>query len=137
MLRLTAPLAVVAAIGATLVASPPRHRLHLPIPPLPRSLSVDEQEWSIIPSHTVVAAGTVTFAVYDRGMDAHNLTIKGPGRSLTGPGRLRGSINLQSGASGTLVAHLKPGTYLLYCSLFLGTPDSHYMKGMHTLLTVR
>ena len=40
-------------------------------------MSVDEQEWSITPSHTVVAAGTVTFHDYNRGMDAHNLTIKG------------------------------------------------------------
>jgi plastocyanin len=107
-----------------------RHRLHLPLPPLPNTLSVDEQEWSITPSHTVVSAGRVTFHDYDRGMDAHNLTIAG------GDGPL-GAVSVQPGEGGTLVANLKPGTYTLYCSLFAGTPESHYMKGMHTTITVR
>jgi plastocyanin len=119
------------ALALPLSSDARRHRLHLPIPPLPTSLSVDEQEWSITPSHTVVAAGTVTFHDYNRGMDTHNLTIKGPN------GQQDGATWVQSGGSGTIVAKLQPGTYLLYCSMFMGTPQSHYAKGMHTLITVR
>ncbi len=118
------------ALALPLSSDARRHRLHLPVPPLPTSLSVDEQEWSITPSHTVVAAGTDTFHDYNRGMDTHNLTIKGPNG-------LVGATWVESGDSGTIVAKLQPGTYLLYCSMFMGTPQSHYAKGMHTLITVR
>jgi uncharacterized cupredoxin-like copper-binding protein len=121
---------IVAVLAAPLSSDARRHRLHLPIPPLPNTLSVDEQEWSITPSHTVVAAGTVTFHDYNRGMDAHNLTIKGPSGQA-------GVVSVDPGTSGTITAHLKPGTYLLYCSLYANTPESHYMKGMHTVITVR
>lgn len=130
MMRLPAPVAVVAAVTAPLIFGAQLHRLHRPPPPLAKSLTVDEQEWSIIPSQRVVAAGTVTFRVYDRGMDEHNLTIEGPGG-------IQGLTWVQSGQSSTIVAHLRPGTYLLYCSMFMGTPQSHYARGMHTLLTVR
>jgi uncharacterized cupredoxin-like copper-binding protein len=137
MMRLTAPLAVVAALIGTALTGAPRHRLHRPPPALPTSLSVDLQEYSVTPSHRVLAAGTVTFSVYNRGMDEHNLTIRGPGTSPTGAGRVRGAIWLQPGTSGRLVAKLKPGKYLLYCSMFMGTPQSHYALGMHALVAVR
>jgi len=130
MTRLGAPIAVLAALTAPLTFGVQHHRLHRPPPPLARSLTVDEQEWSIIPSQRVVAAGVVTFHDYDRGQDAHNLTIKGPGG-------VQGVVWLQSGGSGTIVAHLQPGTYVLYCSMYAGTPQSHEALGMHTLLTVR
>jgi plastocyanin len=130
-LATAAVVAVLAGALVTPLSSEARHhRLHLPLPPLPSTLSVDEQEWSVIPSHTVVAAGRVTFHDYDRGMDAHDLTIAGPGGHA-------GTVVVQPGGSATLVANLKPGTYVLYCSLFQGTPESHYMKGMHTTITVR
>ena len=125
-----APAVLVTALAAALASAVPHHRLHRPPIPLARSLSVDESEWSIVPSQRMVAAGTVTLHVYNRGMDEHNLTIKGPGG-------IRGVIWLQSGQSGTIVAHLRRGTYMLYCSMFMGTPQSHYMMGMHTVLTAR
>jgi hypothetical protein len=133
VIRLQKPLVVFAAAVAPFMPSHGgvRHRLHLPPPPLPSSLAVDEQEWSIIPSQTVVAAGTVHFEVYDRGQDAHDLVIQGAN------GDVRGITHLTSGGSAAIVANLKPGTYLLYCSMFMGTPQSHYAKGMHTLLRVR
>jgi hypothetical protein len=37
----------------------------------------------------------------------------------------------------TIVAKLPPGRYKLYCSMFAGTPQSHEMLGMNTLITVR
>ncbi len=112
----------------------PPHRLHFPTPPLPHALTVDEQEWSVRPSETVIAAGTVKIAVYNRGMDTHNLTVQGPG-GLSG--RIRAVVTLASGASAVITAHLPRGRYVFYCSLFMGTPMSHYARGMHATVTVR
>jgi plastocyanin len=132
MTRLCA-LVVVAVAAATFAApaSSRRHRLHLPLPPLPRSLAVDEQEWSVIPSQTVVAAGTVRFTAYDRGMDAHDMQLIAPN------GRVLGTVFMEPGSSAKLTASLQPGTYRLICSLFAGTPESHEARGMHSLLLVR
>jgi len=113
-----------------------RHRLILPTPPLSHSLTVDESEWSVVPSQRVLAAGEVTFQVYDRGQDAHNLTVQGP-VTASGPGLIRGQVWMQSGGSATIVAKLPAGTYRLYCSMFMGTPQSHYKLGMHALISVR
>jgi plastocyanin len=88
-----------------------------------------------VPSERVVADGTVTFEVYDRGQDEHNLTVQGP-ITPTSAGQIRGQVWMQSGGSATIVANLPPGTYKLYCSMFAGTPQSHEMLGMHTLITV-
>jgi hypothetical protein len=116
------------AISATALASD--HRIHKAPPPLAHSLTVDEQEWSVRPSKRVVAAGVVRFRAYDRGQDSHNLVI-------AGPGGVHIVISLKSGGSAPIVARLRRGTYRLYCSLYAGTPQSHYGLGMHTLLTVR
>jgi len=113
-----------------------RHRLILPTPPLPHSLTVDESEWVIVPSQRVIAAGSDTFQVYDRGQDEHNLTIQGP-ITRTSTGRMRAQVWMQSGGSATIVANLPAGTYKLYCSMFAGTPQSHEKLGMHALITVR
>jgi plastocyanin len=129
---LAAAVAAAPAAGSTLR----RHRLLLPTPPLPRSLTVDESEWAVVPSERVVGAGTITFQVYDRGEDAHNLTVQGPVTS-TGDGRIRGQVLMQSGGMATIVAKLPAGTYKLYCSLFAGTPQSHEMLGMLAEITVR
>ena len=133
-----------AAVGiAVMAAAAPagggalqRHRLILPTPPLPHNLTVDESEWQIIPSERIVAAGTVTMEVYDRGQDEHNLTVQGPITS-SGDGTIRGQVWLQSGASTTLTAKLAPGRYKLYCSMFAGTPQSHEAMGMLSSITVR
>jgi plastocyanin len=133
---LAVSLAVVAAAGSATGTITRKHRLLLPTPPLPRSLTVDESEYVVVPSERVVGAGSVTFQVYDRGQDAHNLTIQGPVTS-SGAGRIRGQVSMQSGGAATIVAKLPPGTYKLYCSLFAGTPQSHEMLGMLALITVR
>ena len=132
----------VSLLAAIAAAAPPstgalrRHRLIMPTPPLPHNLTVDEREWSITPSEGVVAAGTVRLQVYDRGEDAHNLTIQGP-VTASGDGRIRGQVWLKSGGTATMVAQLRPGTYKLYCSMFMGTPQSHEMLGMLSRITVR
>jgi plastocyanin len=128
--------AVVAAAAPTGGSAPQHHRLRLPTPPLPHDLTVDESEWQIIPSERVLASGTVKMQVYDRGQDAHNLTVQGP-ITASGDGRILGQVWLQSGASTTLVAKLAPGKYKLYCSMFAGTPQSHEAMGMLSSITVR
>jgi hypothetical protein len=138
---------IVRVVGASLLAAvataapanggvPRPHRLLLPTPPLPRSLTVDESEYTVVPSERVVGSGTVTFQVYDRGQDEHNLTVQGP-VTHTGAGRVRGQVWMKSGGMATIVAKLPPGKYKLYCSMFAGTPQSHEMLGMNTLITVR
>jgi hypothetical protein len=128
--------AVIAAAGPTGGGALRRHRLNMPTLPLPQSLTVDESEWQVIPSERVVAAGTITMHVYDRGQDAHNLTVQGPITS-SGEGKIRGQVSMQSGGAATLVAKLGPGRYKLYCSLFAGTPQSHEMLGMLSEIAVR
>jgi plastocyanin len=129
-------IAVMAAAAPAGSGALQRHRLILPTPPLPHNLTVDESEWQIIPSERFVAAGTVTMEVYDRGQDAHNLTVQGPITS-SGAGTIRGQVLLQSGGSTTLTAKLAPGRYKLYCSMFAGTPQSHEAMGMLSSITVR
>ena len=138
---------VVAAVAAIAAAGPAAagpaggtglrtHRLTMPTPPLPQSLTVDESEYQVVPSERVLAAGKVTMQVYDRGQDAHNLTVQGP-ITATGSGTILGQVWLKSGDSTTLNIKLGPGRYKLYCSMFAGTPQSHEALGMHTLITVR
>jgi plastocyanin len=129
-------IAVMAAAAPAGGGALQRHRLILPTPPLPHDLTVDESEWQIIPSERIVAAGTVTMEVYDRGQDEHNLTVQGPITS-SGDGTIRGQVWLQSGGSTTLTAKLAPGRYKLYCSMFAGTPQSHEAMGMLSSITVR
>jgi plastocyanin len=112
-------------------ASSRRHRLHLPPVQLPRSLTVDEKEWAVQPSKTIVGAGTVRFQAHNRGQDDHNFVI------VDAADNAFGSVSLIPGGSAEVVANLHPGTYRLFCSLFAGTPESHDARGMHAFLTVR
>ncbi len=125
------------AADATATHRAPAHRLHRAGPPLPTSLTVDEQEYSIILSEAVVAAGNVRFTIYNRGQDEHNLVIQSPDRLAARSDFVRGPLYVTPGQSATETLHLTRGTYLVYCSMFMGTPQSHYAMGMHTLLTVR
>jgi hypothetical protein len=106
------------------------HRLRVPPPELARALTVDESEWALRPSKTLVAAGPVRLRVYNRGQDDHNLVI-------TDRDGVPQTVLLKPGESGTIVAQLRPGTYALVCSLFAGTPESHEALGMRTVLRVR
>jgi hypothetical protein len=117
-------LAVALATAGAAVAAPRIHRTTLPPPvALPSSLSVDEDEWNVVPSKRIVAAGAVKLQIYNRGMDDHDLTlVDGTGQTL--------KVDLAPGASGELTAQLTPGRYKLYCSILAGTPASHETLGM-------
>ncbi len=117
--------------AATAVAAPRVHRLTLPPPPpLPSSLAVNEDEWTVIPSKRVVAAGPVTLRVYNRGMDDHDLSL------VDATGTLH---RVYLGPSGTseIQATLTPGTWKIWCSLFEGTPQSHELYGMVSTIEAR
>ena len=134
MHRGLAPLALAVAAAASVLpaqAVARRHRLHLPPVDLPHALTVDEKEWAVQPSKTLVGAGTVTINAYNRGQDNHNFVI------ADAAGTVAGKVTLIPGATATVTANLRPGTYRLFCSLYAGTPESHYVRGMHTTITVR
>lgn len=119
--------------SASAVAAPRLHRTKLPPPlplPLPTSLAVDESEFVVILSKTVVAAGEVTLRVYNRGEDDHDLELV----DATGATR---DAYLEPGASQTIRAVLTPGRWKLYCSLFAGTSRSHEARGMVAYLRAR
>ena len=124
-------LLIVALIAVPAQAPARRHRIHVPPADLPHALTVDEREWAVQPSKTIVSAGTVTFNAYNRGQDDHNFVI------VDAAGKIAGSVSLIPGSTATVSAHLHPGTYVLFCSLFAGTPESHYARGMHSTLIVR
>lgn len=117
--------------AASAVAAPRLHRTKLPPPPpLPTSLAVDEGEWVVRPSKTVVAAGEVSIRVYNRGMDDHDLTL------VDAAGTAH-QVFLGPGEQGSIRATLTPGVWKLYCSLFAGTPSSHETLGMVALVRAK
>ncbi len=133
MRRAAAILALAGVVAATLASNASgerRHRLRLPAPDLPRSLTVDESEWALRASKTLVGAGVVRIRVYNRGEDDHNLVLF----ERDGTARV---VSLMPGESGTIVARLRPGNYRLVCTLLAGTPQSHEELGMRTVLRVR
>jgi len=126
-------LALAAAPGVAGSTGERFHRLHLPPPPtsaLPQSLAIDEFEYGIRGSHLEVAAGPLLIHVYNRGQDAHDLTL------VNANGQVQ-SVPVASGADAVLKVNVASGPVQLYCSLFAGTPDSHEAKGMLFNLTVK
>jgi hypothetical protein len=93
-------------------------------------VAVDESEWAIQISRTVVGAGDVTLNVYNRGEDDHDLAV------VDADGALR-TVDVPPRETRSIVVRLAAGQVKLYCSLFAGTPASHEAAGMSTLLEVR
>jgi hypothetical protein len=100
-----------------------------PPAPLPRTVAVDETEYSISLSRPLVGAGQVTFNVYNRGMDEHDLAV------VDSSGVVR-VVSVPSRESRSLVAELGVGRLRVYCSLFAGTPASHESLGMSAFVDV-
>jgi hypothetical protein len=103
-----------------------RVRMVSPRAPLPRRLGVDENEWSVYPTHNPVGTGRVEFDVTNFGMDAHDFSIR------TGKGDVVSSTPLASRTSAVVKVSLPPGSYTLFCSL-----SGHEARGMRATLTVR
>jgi uncharacterized cupredoxin-like copper-binding protein len=100
--------------------------------PAPTHLLVYAQEWSLWPSRGALPAGKVSVELWNRGQDMHDLRI----RHVNAHGRMVGPIDgavkvTPSGGISHATWHLKPGRYMIYCSM-----PGHFAKGMHARLTV-
>lgn len=113
---------------APVVGTPAPTPAPAPAPPatLPSRLGVDEQEYSVYPTHNPVAAGSVGFDVSNFGQDDHDLTIARDGVVLA----RTGVVN--PGDRQAVTVDLAPGTYELYCSLY-----DHRRLGMDATLVVQ
>jgi plastocyanin len=123
---------LLAAAFATVALGARKHRLKVPPrPAFPRALSVDETEYVLGPSRTVVSSGLVRINVYNRGMDDHDLVI------YDQAGVQLGKSFLLPGASDQIAVTLPAGDYRVVCSLFAGTPIAHETLGMRFTLRVQ
>lgn len=117
--RLNLPPGIPAAPGTP--APPPA-----PPPILSSSVGVDEREWNLTLSRLVVAAGDVTFRVFNRGEDDHDLAV------VDADGVLQ-RVDIPPGQDRTLVARLPVGKDLkIFCSL-----PGHEALGMVAYLEAR
>lgn len=96
-------------------------------PPQIGHLQVTEREFSIVPSRTTLAAGTVAVELDNRGQDPHNLRIE---RADTTGNPFDFAV-AQPGSVSSRRLDLAPGTWKLYCTL-----AGHEAAGMHALITV-
>ncbi len=101
-------------------------------PRQPARMLVYAQEWSLWPSRTSLPSGKVVVQLWNRGQDAHDLRIRRLASSghMTGP--TQGVAVTQSGGLRQSRWQLKPGRYMLYCSM-----PGHFQRGMHVKLVVR
>jgi hypothetical protein len=89
------------------------------------AVSASEREYSIALSRDSVVAGTVFVEVRNRGMDPHDLHLRGPdGTEVPFATQRPGEHTSQK-------LRLTPGSWYLYCSL-----PGHEEAGMHATLTV-
>jgi plastocyanin len=101
-------------------ASPPAHLL------------VYAQEWSLWPSRTRLAAGTIDVQLWNRGQDSHDVRVRRRSASGVMVGSVLAGVSITpSGDIHDAVWHLQAGRYELYCSL-----PGHLMMGMHANFTV-
>jgi uncharacterized cupredoxin-like copper-binding protein len=93
-------------------------------PPKPQAtkVTVDETEFKITTATTTFKAGQITFEAKNVGKIPHDLAIKGTSDKTN---------LIQPGGSANLSVNLKPGKYLLYC-----TVPGHEAAGMKLNITV-
>jgi hypothetical protein len=95
----------------------------LPLNPPPARELVQATEYHLALSRTRLRAGTAVIQLSNRGEDPHDLRIRG---------RRGGIRETVPGGLGQWRTRLKPGRYVLYCSL-----PGHEKLGMRAVLTVR
>jgi uncharacterized cupredoxin-like copper-binding protein len=90
--------------------------------PAETKVPVSETEFKITLGSTELKAGEITFEVADDGKIPHDLAIKGTSDKTK---------EIAPGASAELKVTLKPGRYVLYCSI-----PGHEQAGMKQSITV-
>lgn len=116
------------------------------------TIDVTLQEWSVAPSVTSIAAGSVTFNVKNVGpAKQHEMVVLKTDLGLlelpTGsdgkvpeegadPKEVGEVSELDAGASGSVTLDLPAGHYLLICNIVDPDGTAHYGKGMVAALTV-
>jgi plastocyanin len=97
-----------------------------PKPPEVPRVQVTAVEYKYTLSRTTVPAGKIILEFDDKGQDEHNLNVLG------GEGELSARFaNEQPGGVSEETVDLKPGSYMLFCSL-----PEHEAKGMKATLVV-
>jgi uncharacterized cupredoxin-like copper-binding protein len=112
-------------------------------------VTVDVQQWSVMPSGSSIAVGPTTFSVTNAGSITHEFVVLKTDtpaadiriESFEGEkdrinedtaGTNEGETgDMLAGAARTVTIDLKPGHYVLFCNL-----PAHYGLGMHTDFTV-
>ena len=90
--------------------------------PAETKVPVSETEFKITLGSTTLKAGEITFEVSDDGKIPHDLAIKGTSDKTK---------EIAPGSNAELKVTLKPGTYVLYCSI-----PGHEQAGMKQSITV-
>jgi uncharacterized cupredoxin-like copper-binding protein len=90
--------------------------------PAEMKVPVSETEFKITLGSTELKAGEITFEVKDDGKIPHDLAIKGTSDKTK---------EIAPGSNAELKVTLKPGTYVLYCSI-----PGHEQAGMKQSITV-
>ncbi len=120
------------------------------------SVDVTLSEWLVNPEPATVDAGDVDFKGDNVGGETHEMVVVGAKDADALPidsdgavveeelpkGAFIGEIeDIEAQSSKTVKLDLKPGTYVLFCNITEkekdGTIESHFAKGMHSVLTVK
>jgi uncharacterized cupredoxin-like copper-binding protein len=139
-------LALVPAALALAVLLTVAHR-HEPAP-IGTPVNVLLDDFHVRRDAAVVPAGTVRFRILNEGPSTHELNVVRTGRAPDKLPLQRDGLTVNEDASGldhldeaegldiddrrTLVLHLAPGHYVLYCNM-----EGHYLGGMHAAIIVR
>jgi hypothetical protein len=91
-------------------------------------VQIVEKEYTLTLSRQSVRAGSVSIELVNFGMDTHDLVVKGV-KAGSKPIKFK-QLDPHGRAERTL--RLKPGRYLLSCSL-----SDHKARGMHATLVIR
>jgi hypothetical protein len=105
---------------AALLASP------APTPSAPARLQVVAKEFSFVLSRQTIRAGDAILELANFGEDAHDLRLRRVGGHAT-----LGIDSVAAGRRAELEAVLRPGRYVLWCSI-----GDHRARGMHAVLRV-
>jgi uncharacterized cupredoxin-like copper-binding protein len=115
------------------------------------TVDVTETDFSVKPSVTSVAAGTVSFKVKNNGTFTHEMVVVKEADAADLPTKPDGEVNedkipeakrvgevedVLPGSTKTLKVDLDAGKYVLFCNKNDGSTRVHFKRGMYTDFTV-